>query len=211
MLAARARAGIRHSKFSKHGKEVPEQSNTDWATIGKVVAFFGLDGELKVRILTDIPNRFAELDAVYVGDPHVRRVIEGVRPYKGDMILLKLKGIDDATAAEKLRAADLSIPMSDLAQLPPDSYYQHDIVGLRVFTLDDTPLGTIVDILETGSNDVYVVKMQDGTQQLIPAIKDVIKQIDLVRHTMHVDPIPGLLDNSGQDKEEEDFSGQESE
>lgn len=87
-------------------------------------------------------------------------------------------------------------------------------MGLRVFTLDDKPLGSIVDIIITGSNDVYVIKMANGTQQLIPAIKDVIKQIDLIRHTMHIDPIPGLLDNSysdEQNRKEEDASGQESE
>lgn len=191
---------------------MPEQSNSEWATIGTVVALFGLRGELKVRTLTDIPNRFAELDAVYSGDQHVRHLIEGVRPYKGDMILLKLKGFDDATGAEKLRGADLTIPLSELAKLPPDSYYQHDILGLRVFTLEDRPLGTIVDIIETGSNDVYVVKMPHGIQHLIPAIKDVVKQIDLVRRTMHIDPIPGLLDNSDeQDREEADIPGQESE
>ncbi len=193
---------------------MPKQSNNEWATIGKVVALFGLGGELKVRVLTDIPDRFAELDAVHVGDQHVRHAIEGVRPYKSEMVLLKLKGFDDATAAEKLRNADLSIPLSELAKLPPDSYYQHDIIGLRVFTLADKPLGSIVDIIITGGNDVYVVKMEDGTQQLIPAIKDVIKQIDLIRHTMHIDPIPGLLDNSDsdeQDREEEVASGQESE
>ena len=189
---------------------MPEQSKTEWATIGKVVALFGLDGELKVRVLTDIPNRFAELEAVYIGDAHTRRVIESVRPYKGDTILVKLKGIDDAASAEKLRSAELFIPVGELAKLPPDSYYQHDIIGLRVFTLDNALLGTIVDIIETGSNDVYVVKMESGAQQLIPAIKDVIKHIDLIRHTMHIDPIPGLLDNSGQEREEEDFSEQES-
>jgi 16S rRNA processing protein RimM len=192
---------------------VPEQSKAEWATIGKVVALFGLAGELKVRVLTDIPNRFAELDEVHIGDARIRHDIESVRPYKGDMVLLKLRGIDDATGAEKLRNADLSIPLSKLAKLPPDSYYQHDIIGLRVFTLDNTPLGTIVDILVTGSNDVYVVKTSEGLQHLIPAIKDVIKQIDLVRRTMHIDPIPGLLDNSSeeQDREEEGATGRESE
>ncbi len=188
---------------------MPKQSNTEWATIGKVVALFGLGGELKVRRLTDIPNRFAELDAVHVGDFHVRHIIESVRPYKGDMILLKLKGFDDATSAEKLRNADLYIPLRKLAKLPPDSYYQHDILGLRVFTLDDKSLGTIIDIIETGSNDVYVVKTESGTQQLIPAIKDVIKQIDLIRQTMHIDPIPGLLDNSDEQDREEDGESRE--
>jgi 16S rRNA processing protein RimM len=186
------------------GEEVLKQSKSEWATIGKVVALFGVRGELKVRMLTDIPNRFAELDTIYVGEMYTRHTIESVRPYKGDMILLKLAGFDDATSAELLRDADLYIPLNQLAKLPPDSYYQHDILGLRVFTLDDKPLGTIVDIIVTGSNDVYSIKTPAGTQQLIPAIKDVIKQIDLIRHTMHIDPIPGLLDNTTEQEREEE-------
>jgi 16S rRNA processing protein RimM len=183
---------------------VPKQNETEWATIGKVVAPFGVRGELKVRLLTDIPNRFAELDAVYAGPDHARHPIQRVRPYKGEMIVLKLEGIDDANAAESLRNQDLQIPLSELAKLPPDSYYQHDILGLRVFTLDRLELGKIVDILITGSNDVYVVKAPDGSQMLIPALKDVIKEIDLIHHTMHIDPLPGLLDNVNVEKKEEE-------
>lgn len=186
-----------------------KQSNTEWVTVGQVVALFGVRGELKVRLLTDIPNRFSELDAVYVGQQHTRHVIESVRPYKGEMIILKLANFDDANAAEALRNAELQIPLSKVAKLPPDSYYQHDILGLQVLTLGGKAVGTIVDIIVTGSNDVYVVKTLDGTQQLIPAIKDVIKQIDLIRRTMHIDPIPGLLDNSDEQDREEEESAEE--
>ena len=182
---------------------MPKQNETEWATIGKVVALFGVRGELKVRLLTDIPNRFAELDAVHVGPDHTRHLIQKVRPYKGEMIVLKLEGIDDANAAELLRNQDLQIPLSELAKLPPDSYYQHDILGLRVFTLARLELGKIVDILITGGNDVYVVKATDGSQVLIPAIKDVIKEIDLIHHTMYIDPLTGLLDNVNVEKKEE--------
>ena len=182
---------------------MPKQNETEWATIGKVVALFGVRGELKVRLFTDIPNRFAELDAVHAGPDHTRHLIQKVRPYKGEMIVLKLEGIDDANAAESMRNQDLRIPLSELAKLPPDSYYQHDILGLRVFTLDRLELGKIVDILITGGNDVYVVKATDGSQVLIPAIKDVIKEIDLIRHTMYIDPLPGLLDNVNVEKKEE--------
>jgi len=188
---------------------VSKQSNTEWVTVGQVVALFGVRGELKVRLLTDIPNRFSELDAVYVGQQHTRHVIESVRPYKGEMIILKLANFDDANAAEALRNAELQIPLSKVAKLPPDSYYQHDILGLQVLTLGGKAVGTIVDIIVTGSNDVYVVKTLDGTQQLIPAIKDVIKQIDLIRRTMHIDPIPGLLDNSDEQDREEEESAEE--
>jgi 16S rRNA processing protein RimM len=181
---------------------VPKQNETEWATIGKVVALFGVRGELKVRLLTDIPNRFAELDAVHVGPNHTRHLIQRIRPYKGEMIVLKLEGIDDANAAEPLRNQDLQIPLSELAKLPPDSYYQHDILGLRVFTLDRRDLGKIVDILITGSNDVYVVKTPDGSQVLIPAIRHVIKEVDLNRHAMYIDPLPGLLDNVNEENKE---------
>jgi len=174
---------------------VPKQDSTEWAIIGKVVALFGVRGELKVRLLTDIPNRFAELDAVHLGPNHIRYLIQRVRPHKGEMVVLKLEGIDAANAAEALRNLDLQIPLGELAKLPPDSYYQHDILGLHVFTLTERNLGEIVDIIVTGSNDVYVVKTQEGRQVLIPAIKDVIKQIDLMRHTMYIDPLPGLLDD----------------
>jgi 16S rRNA processing protein RimM len=185
----------------KRSGSVPKQNETNWATIGQVVALFGVHGELKVRLLTDIPNRFSGLETIYLGASHVPFHIQSVRPYKGEMIVLKLKGIDDANVAEPLLKQELFIPMNELAKLPPDSYYQHDILGLQVLTLDGQDLGQIVEIIVTGSNDVYIIKNPEGTQVLIPAIKDVIKQIDLIRRTMHIDPLPGLLDNIAQSKE----------
>jgi 16S rRNA processing protein RimM len=184
----------------------------EWATIGKIVAPFGIRGELKVKTFTDIPDRFVMLDAIYLRSQPQKRPtvengpdslvatpilypIEGVRPYKGEMLLLKLRGVDDPTVAETVRDSDLCIPLSALPQLPPDSYYQHDIVGLRVFKLDDTFIGVIDDIMSTGGNDVYILKSPDKKQILIPAIKDVVKQIDLIRHVMYIDPMRGLLDD----------------
>ncbi len=180
---------------------MPKQNETDWAIIGQVVALFGVQGELKVRLFTDIPNRFAELEKICVGTSHTSYRVQSVRPYKGEMIILKLSGIDDANAAEQLRNRELTIPVSELAALPPDSYYQHDILGLQVLTLDGEEVGRIVDIIVTGSNDVYSIRKPEGTLVLIPAIKDVIKHIDLIRRTMHIDPLPGLLDNIAQSKE----------
>lgn len=183
---------------------MPEQSETQWVTIGKVVALFGVHGELKVRLLSDIPNRFAELSIVYLGPDHMRHVIKSVRPYKGEMILLGLEHVNDANTAEALRNLDIYIPLADLAKLPPGSYYQHDIIGLHVYTLGGYDVGKIIDVIITGSNDVYVVKTATEKQVLIPAIRDVIKEIDLAHHTMHIDPMPGLLDNDSIDAREEE-------
>lgn len=190
-----AYAALQKRRSIEHFEDyVPKTRTNEWAAIGQVVALFGVRGELKVRLLTDIPDRFQQLEAVNVGSDHRRYLIEHVRPHKGEMIVLKLAGIDDANAAEALRRQDLCIPLSHLAKLPPDIYYQHDIIGLHVITLDGRELGPIVEIIETGSNDVYAIKGQDGKQVLIPAIKDVIKQIDLIRQTMYIDPLPGLLE-----------------
>ena len=109
--------------------------------------------------------------------------------------MLKFSDINDATIAETLRKLAIFIPLDQLAQLPPDSYYQHDILGLQVATLAGRDVGVIVDIIETGSNDVYVVESPRKQQFLIPAIKDVIKQIDLIRHIMCIDPLEDLLDD----------------
>ncbi|MDQ2902409.1 MAG: ribosome maturation factor RimM [Chloroflexota bacterium] len=171
------------------------QSNTEWVTIGKVVAPIGVRGETKVFLLTDIPNRFAELELVYLGPDHIPQRIESLRPYKGTMVVLKFEGFNDMSAADTLRNRDVCIPLAEMAKLPPDSYYQHDILGLRVFLMSGAELGEIVEILPTGGNDVYTVKTSAGRQVLIPAIKQVIKQVDLIRRAMYIDPLPGLLDD----------------
>lgn len=174
---------------------MPKPSNTEWATIGKIVAPFGIRGELKVFSLSDIPDRFVQLDTVFIGPDHAPRKITAVRPYKGDMLVIKFAGIDDANMADTLRNFDLTIPLEKLAKLPPNSYYQHDILGLRVALLCGREIGTIIEIMETGSNDVYVVKGDDSKQILLPAIKDVIKQVDLIRRMMYIEPMAGLLDD----------------
>jgi 16S rRNA processing protein RimM len=120
---------------------VPGSNETEWATIGKVVAPFGIRGELKILSLTDNPRRYAELETIHLGPDHIRYQVKGVRPYKGEMVVLTLAGIEDVNMAETLRNLELAIPLSELAKLPPDSYYQHDIVGLQVITLDGRIVG----------------------------------------------------------------------
>ena len=186
-----------------------DRSETEWATIGHIVAPFGIRGELKVYLMTDIPNRFAQLETIYLGPEHTPRRIVGARPHKGETVVLRLQGVDDVNTADTLRKVALMIPLSQMAKLPPDSYYHHDILGLQVITLKGQSIGTIVDIIETGGNDVYVIRDQEsGKEHLIPAIKDVVKQVDLIRRMMYIDPIQGLLDT---DEAESSLPGEEDE
>ncbi|GCF09377.1 ribosome maturation factor RimM [Dictyobacter arantiisoli] len=185
------------------------KNTTEWATIGKIVAPFGIRGEVKVFSLSDVPDRFASLKAIYLAPDYKRYTIRAVRPHKGDMLLLKFAGVNDTNTAETLRGRDVCIPTEQLATLPPDSYYQHDILGLQVLLLNNQEVGVITDIWTTAGNDVYVLKSPTGKQVLIPAIKDVIKQIDLIRRVMYIDPMKGLLDDDAVIDDPNDKSEQE--
>lgn len=106
--------------------------------------------------------------------------------------VVKLAGVDDRNTSETLRGKLLEVSEADLMALPPDTYFHHQIVGLSVVTTDGRELGAVAEILQTGSNDVYVV--QGEREYLIPAIGDVIKEVDLATGRLVLDPIPGLLD-----------------
>jgi 16S rRNA processing protein RimM len=150
----------------------------------------GVRGELACRILTDFPERFARTRELLLGDPPVSRRVERQR-VNGDTVLLKLAGIDDRTTAEQLRGALLSVPLEAAVELPPGAYFWHEIIGLRVEQRDGELVGRVVDVLATGSNDVYIVDTPRG-ELLLPAIKDVVLQIDRARGVMTVELIPGL-------------------
>lgn len=185
------------------------QSETEWATIGKIVAPFGLRGEMKVVSLSDIPDRFTTLKKIYLGPERIAYAINAVRPHKSEMIVLKLAGVDDATAAERFRNYEIVIPLTELAKLPPDSYYQHDILGLHVATLNGSEIGVITDIMPTAGNDVYIIKASDGREMLIPAVKEIVKQVDLIRQMMYIDPVRGLIDDDAVIDRGDDASGVE--
>ena len=161
-------------------------------TVGEVLGPHGIDGTLRVRPLTDFPERFVGLKSIHVG--------ESLRPYEiesasvGDnTVLLKLREIDSAEAALRLRGALLRVPRRDAVPLPEGEYYYDQIIGLAVVTTGGEPLGEIVDIIRTGSNDVYIVQGPRG-EVLIPAIADVVKDIRLDEGQMIVELLPGLLD-----------------
>jgi len=109
-------------------------------------------------------------------------------------ILLRLSDIGDRTAAEKLRGKELTIRREDAVALPEGRFFWHEVIGLSVVNAStDEVLGRVVDILETGANDVYVVRPPQGKEILVPAIKDVVKEIDPAHGRMVVEPLPGMI------------------
>jgi 16S rRNA processing protein RimM len=162
----------------------------EFLIVGRILAPWGLKGEVKVEVITDFPERFAPRNLVYLNSRPFE--IEGSRPHK-QFLVLKLAAIDSVEAAEKLRGCDLSIPRSELPELPAGQYYTFQLLGLNVVTTEGKRLGYITDIMPTASNDVYIVKGKRG-EILIPAIEDVVKSIDLKKGTITIEAIEGLLD-----------------
>lgn len=162
--------------------------------IGQIVNTFGIKGMVKVKPFTDDIRRFDELKTVYVekNGNQTEYEIEEVKYHK-DMVLIKFKGIDKVEQAEMLRNSYLTVSRDSVEKLEEGRYYIVDLLGLEVYTDEQTLLGTLEDIFNTGSNDIYVVKDKQGKQILLPAIQDVIKQIDIENQKIIVHLLPGLI------------------
>ena len=162
--------------------------------VGRVVGPRGLHGELKVEIESDDPARFHALRKVYLGDDLTPFAVDRARLFKG-RALLQLAGIADRNTAELWRGAYVYVEIADALPLGEDEYYFHEVEGLAVVTENGTVLGRVTDILPTGANDVYVVNGPDG-ELLLPAIKEVVIEVDTVAGTMLVRLPDGLRSES---------------
>ncbi len=178
MTEAASRLVTDHKRGSGGQRSVPEPR---YLAVGQVVGVHGVRGELKVAILTEAPERFALLDRVYLGpqdeEPEPWN-LERYRIHKG-RLLLKLEGCDDRTFAESMRGYVVQVPMEEALPLDEGEYYEHQVLGLDVWTADGEHLGRVSEILFTGANDVYVIANQGQPDLLIPVIAEVIEQVDL--------------------------------
>jgi len=145
-----------------------------------------------VEIETDFPERFTRPGTVYLGEPPTPVQLERGRPHKGRMIV-KLAGYDDPQAAARLCGQHFYIPASQAMPLGEDEYYVWQIEGLEVWTTDGEPLGTITEVMFTGSNEVYVAQDASGREVLIPAIADVVREVDLEGGRLIVQLMEGLV------------------
>ncbi|OKZ60027.1 MAG: 16S rRNA processing protein RimM [Clostridium sp. CAG:354_28_25] len=166
----------------------------EYIEIGQIVNTNGLKGVVKVNPFTDDISKFEDLKYVYIQlKNELKKVkIEQVR-YNKNQVLLKLEGIDSIEEAEKYRNFYLKTEKESQEDLGEDTYYIVDLIGLDVYSDKNEYLGKIEDVFPTGSNDVYVVKDNLGKQILIPAIADVVKEVDLKNKKMIINLIPGLI------------------
>jgi len=170
-------------------------SPEDLLLVGKVTRPHGLDGRLRILSFAQSEETFLKSRTVFLGagsgEPRSYRV-SSIRPHK-NIFLLKLKALDSLEEAEKYRGASIFIKKESLVPKDEDEYYWYELIALGVYLSTGKYLGTIRQIIPTGSHDIYVVRKGDR-EILVPAIHDIVKEIDLVQKKMIIDDMEGLFD-----------------
>ncbi len=156
--------------------------------MGKVVAAQGIQGWVKVQTFTEYLDSLLDYDTWYLGNEQAWRPLEVLEAnvHGGKVVIARLQGIADRTAAEKCKGMLIAIPRSELPEQEEGEYYWSDLIGLTVENLAGEVFGTVDSLLETGANDVLVIKGASG-ETLIPFIASVIRQVDLKHKTIRVD------------------------
>lgn len=167
-------------------------------SVGRVVKAHGITGEIAVEVRTDEPDRRfaagAVLQAKHRDGSRRDLVVESVREH-GGRLLLRLAGVNDRDAADALRG---SLFVVDSAELPPitepDTYYDHQLEGLRVRTVTGEHLGTVTEVLHTAAGELLAVARTGGGELLVPFVAAMVPSVSLADGVVEVDPPEGLLD-----------------
>lgn len=170
--------------------------------LGEILRPHGIRGELRVRLLTDFPERIQQLERVYLGkDPEGKVTpyhVEAMRRHQ-EYGLLKLKGVDDRDAADRLRQLLVMIDLAHAVPLEADEFYLYQLIGLEVRAETGESLGTLTEVLETRANDVYVVTSPRYGEVLIPVLPNTIIKTDIAAKQVIVRLPDGLLPGQGEE------------
>jgi len=162
-----------------------------YLSIGFLRRPHGLRGEIIMDLHTDFPERMKRGRKLFVGDEHKPLTLESVREH-GKGLLVKFKDIDTTESAGMFRNQWVFIKAKDAPPLPAGQIYQYVLIGFKVVDENGNPLGELVEILETGANDVYIVRDDSGKEILLPAIPSVILDLDAGARLMRVHLLEGL-------------------
>lgn len=166
----------------------------DKLRIGVITSPHGVHGEVRVYPTTDDNKRFSKLKTVLIGtDNDVNEVHVKSVKYQKNMVIIGFEEYGSMNEAETLRDKELYVTRDKAIKLQKDEYFVADLIGMNV-TTDIGTDGVLKDVMHTGANDVYVIKLSDGRELLLPAIADCVLGVDVKAGTMNVHVLPGLLD-----------------
>ncbi|WP_308445338.1 ribosome maturation factor RimM [Tepidiforma sp.] len=171
---------------------LPAEPRPGFTAVARVLRPHALRGELRVEVFSPTARNIQRGRPVYVRG--IRRIVQRARQ-AGDDWIIKLSGLETRTEVEDLHGELLEALDSDVLRDDAESYFIHELIGLAVVTAAGEALGTLVEVLQPGANDVYVVHGARG-EILVPAIGQVVQSIDLAAGRMVITPLPGMLDES---------------
>jgi 16S rRNA processing protein RimM len=177
-------ADTKNSSGSPDGEPV-------YLVVGFLRRAHGLRGEIIMDLHTDFPERLRSGRKLFVGEEHKPMTLSGTRPYAKGM-LVKFKGVESPEDAGQFRNQWVYVKASDVPSLPEGKLYQHELFGFEVIDDNGNSLGELVEIIETGANNVYVVRNESGKEILLPAIPSVILETDPAQHIIRVHLLEGL-------------------
>jgi 16S rRNA processing protein RimM len=163
--------------------------------VGKILGPHGIKGQMKLHSYSGNADSLSAVSSVTLKSPAGTLHEFSINCFKANSgkFIIGLQDVDDINLVQPFVGNEVCLKRDQLPGLGDDEYYWSDLIGLQVFTDDGTLLGTIADIFETGSSDIYVVR-GEGREYLIPAIADVIKTIDPADGKIVITPLDGLLD-----------------
>ncbi len=174
----------------------PSAGEPEYLIVGTLRRPHGVHGEMVMEIHTDFPERLVPAGFVYISPKRIKMTIRQVRPHR-EGLLIGFDGIDSPEAAGVFRNQLVFVTVKDRPPLPPGSYYHHQLIGFTVMDDRGEIIGNLIEILQTGANDIYVVSRPEGRQVLLPVIPSVVLNIDPSQRQIRVHLIPGLVDEPG--------------
>ena len=168
--------------------------NDNYLEIGRITRFQGNKGEVRVLPTTDIPERFLDLDIIYLkrGNDFKELEIEYIRFHK-QFVIIKFFDVNSINQAEELKNYQVLIDESEKYLLPENNFYVSDLIDCEVYLEDGDYLGKLIEVVDTSGADIFLIQ-GDEKEYMIPASQEMITEIDLEKKKIIVDPIPGILD-----------------
>lgn len=170
----------------------PPTGEPVFLAVGKLRRPHGVHGEIIMDVLTDFPERLKPGKKMLVGAQHTPVQIRSLRGHD-QALLIAFEGYDTPEQAGNFRNQILYSTVSEQPPLEEGEFYHHELIGMQVYDEQGVKLGELAEIMETGANDVYVLRPEIGPEILLPAIDDVILEIDLEKKVMRVHVLPGLI------------------
>lgn len=191
-MTSRRRQAAERRRRKQQGTGLPPVGEPAFLLVGKLRRPHGVKGEILMAVMTDFPERLKPGVTLHMGNNYDPVTITATRHHNKGLIV-RLEGYSSREEVEHLRNQGLYVRADDRPPLPEGEYYVHEIIGMQVVTDEGEELGVVAEMIETGANNVYVVRPEEGPDVLLPDIEEVVLEVDVKNKRMRVHLIEGLV------------------